>query len=371
MVEVDRPAIARTAKAMGGEGTTLLLLEPAATVDNERLDAALPEDHGDGPANGGWFPGPTGWLLLVEGLDEEVGPWIDDLATRLTDGGVVGTLTGAGTVGQPQWVQGWDHLSLYANLGFRPEPGFDLYSGWVCGHQASQRAITLGMDWIEQHAAKVVAVADLRARFWADRNTAARTMTADLAREGRASAASYHQQRREVREAFLARPAEMMLVGDSDSDVVSRLEIVDDLRSALLAAPLVHLSIATISHRPWSSMGTDDPGPEDFDAKAYRWHPELWDQFTGEPCGIQLLTGSHLARANDLSAWSTRRLDDGHFLVEARDLDPWFAAPRRTDDPLDPELTQQARQDFGDMVLTRRLAAELGVNTKPPRAPKS
>ena len=367
MVEVDKHAIARTTKAMGGEGTTLLLLRSAASFDSDRLDAAFPQGLGEGPANGGWFQGPTGWLLLVEGLDEEMGPWIDELATQLTRAGVEGTLTGAGTVGQPSWVQSWAPLSVYANVGFRPEPGSSIYSGWSGGQEAAQTAIALATGWVDQHAAKVVAVADLRARFWADRDTAARLMAADLSREGAGSAAGYHQQRREVREAFVARPAELRLLGHSGT--ASRLEIVDDLRSALLAAPLASVSVATISPRGWQSMGGKDEGTQHFDLRAYRWHPELWNQFTVEPCGVQVLTDRHLARANDLSAWNTRRLDDGHFLVEARDLEPWFATPSHSDVPLDPDVARQARRDFGDMVLTRQQATELGLTRKPPRPP--
>ena len=65
MVDVDRAGIARTAKKLGGEGTNILLLRTPAVCDVSVLDAALPADHGDSPANGGWFAGPKGWMLLI------------------------------------------------------------------------------------------------------------------------------------------------------------------------------------------------------------------------------------------------------------------------------------------------------------------
>ena len=65
MVDVDRAGIARTAKKLGGEGTNVLLLRTPTPYEASVLDAALPEDHGDTPANGGWFAGPKGWMLLI------------------------------------------------------------------------------------------------------------------------------------------------------------------------------------------------------------------------------------------------------------------------------------------------------------------
>lgn len=78
-----------------------------------------------------------------------------------------------------------------------------------------------------------------------------------------------------------------------------------------------------------------------------------------EPCGIQILTGHHLDSSNDLSAWRTIRLDDSHMLVEARDLEPWYATRRRPHEHLDPQLMAQARDDFGAMILTLERAKAL------------
>jgi len=89
----------------GGEGTNSLTVKATTPCDVDVLDAALPPDAGDGPVNGGWFPGPEGWLLLVEGLDEGVTPWIEDLAAWLSATAVQGTLTGAGSVGSPMWAR--------------------------------------------------------------------------------------------------------------------------------------------------------------------------------------------------------------------------------------------------------------------------
>lgn len=63
--------------------------------------------------------------------------------------------------------------------------------------------------------------------------------------------------------------------------------------------------------------------------------------------GLQILTAHHLEQANSLTDWQTRQIGD-RYLVEARDLDPWFA----NDEP-DPEVLDGARVDFGAMIITR------------------
>jgi hypothetical protein len=123
-----------------------------------------------------------------------------------------------------------------------------------------------------------------------------------------------------------------------------------------------------VSHRKWMTFlhkgyGLQDGDP--FHGKAYGWHPERWHEFALEPCGIQILTNQHLAAARDLSSWRTTRLDDDHLLVEARDLEPWYANPPRDSDPLDATLLQTAYADFGDMILTPQRAQTLGLDVKP------
>lgn len=63
--------------------------------------------------------------------------------------------------------------------------------------------------------------------------------------------------------------------------------------------------------------------------------------------GLQVLTGHHLERASSLRDWHTRQIGD-RYLLEARDLDPWFAG----DEP-DPEVLAKARVDFGEMIMSR------------------
>lgn len=49
-----------------------MLLKGGGRCTAEVLDAAVPPDDGEGLANGGWFEGPPGWMLLIEGLPGQV-----------------------------------------------------------------------------------------------------------------------------------------------------------------------------------------------------------------------------------------------------------------------------------------------------------
>jgi len=79
----------------------------------------------------------------------------------------------------------------------------------------------------------------------------------------------------------------------------------------------------------------------------------LMSSFVPDVNGIQVLTDAHLARANDLSAWSITSLNAGRHLVEAKDLAAWYANPEP-----DPRLLEQARADFGNMILTPEAIVE-------------
>ena len=86
-------------------------------------------------------------------------------------------------------------------------------------------------------------------------------------------------------------------------------QMVADLRSALLAAPIDLVAVAMISNRNSLSLHETDAAGNYFSGD-YEWQPERWAEFIVDPCGIQVLTNRHLEAANDLSAWRTTRLDD-------------------------------------------------------------
>jgi hypothetical protein len=69
---------------------------------------------------------------------------------------------------------------------------------------------------------------------------------------------------------------------------------------------------------------------------------------------MQLVTGSHLEKARDLSNWSVTEVTADRYLLETRDPEPWYAAGLGKPDP---NVVDRARRDFGDMLLTDEIVA--------------
>jgi hypothetical protein len=90
----------------------------------------------------------------------------------------------------------------------------------------------------------------------------------------------------------------------------------------------------------------------------FRHYPYLRNDFVYDAHAVQVLSGRHLERASDLSAWVTSSIGDGRYLVRARDVGPWFAELPTS------EVLASARHDFGDMILTTELASSLGLDPR-------
>jgi hypothetical protein len=84
-----------------------------------------------------------------------------------------------------------------------------------------------------------------------------------------------------------------------------------------------------------------------------RYNRHLNSRYIPDAHGLQLLTDAHLEYANDLSDWVIEPLGGGRHLVQAKDLQPWYA----TGDP-DPDTLAKARADFGKMILTKQTIAD-------------
>lgn len=84
-----------------------------------------------------------------------------------------------------------------------------------------------------------------------------------------------------------------------------------------------------------------------------RYNKHLNAQYIPDAHGLPLLTDAHLGHANDLSDWIIEPLGEAKHLVQAKDLEPWYA----TIDP-DPATLAKARADFGGILLTPEIIAD-------------
>lgn len=78
---------------------------------------------------------------------------------------------------------------------------------------------------------------------------------------------------------------------------------------------------------------------------ALRDRGELWHRYVPDAHAIQLLTGEHMARVTDVTAWNVTPVGD-RYLVEARDLTAWF----NPDGPSE-SIVEAARADFGAAIV--------------------
>lgn len=131
---------------------------------------------------------------------------------------------------------------------------------------------------------------------------------------------------------------------------------LDAVRSALTSLPVQYLDLAFIRPasryvRSWTAIDVRHKLP-DLQEHNVRCNRHLLSRYTPDAHGIQILTDQHLTRARDLSTWNIRELSHDRYLVEAEDTTPWYSTPLPDQDTVD-----QARHDFGDMILTKETIA--------------
>lgn len=301
-------------------------------------------------------------------MPDELDAWIETLADNLSAAGFDGTLSAGRSVREPKWAEELGPGPRFsANVGFLVDPSLRPprgTRGWRAGPGTLELALDQTISWLTRHGGLIQSDVDAQVSFWSAPAAARQILHSEVAGpNGRGTADSYHQERSEVRSVRLSRPNRASFASTSTN--VPWRETVDELRNLLLEMNNEQLAIAAISHLDWSSlMGVVTPGSSYYDMHSYSRHPEVWNQYSLDPCGIQILTGAHLAKANDLSAWNTTKLDHDHYLVQAHDLEPWYATPMRWNDSIPEDVLTQARADFGQIVLTHDIAAETGLNIR-------
>jgi len=248
VVEVNHAGIARSARAMDDEGC-FLLLRTKVRYEVGVLDAVLPPDEGDSPANGGWCRAKPGWVLLLEGFASERDPFVADLVSRMQAAGIEGTLTGASSVRDPAWSNDVPYATqLAAVIGFRPQPGWRwLDDGWIGGPEQELAVIDAGARWLAGAAQTVIFGGPHGFSSWSEPGAAARLTVGLGARSGAAISQAYDEQRRETRRMTVYDPGILQLAVEAAA--YPWHEMVSALRDALLGLPLAQVSVAMVTHR--------------------------------------------------------------------------------------------------------------------------
>jgi hypothetical protein len=105
-------------------------------------------------------------------------------------------------------------------------------------------------------------------------------------------------------------------------------------------------------HPSW----TVELGRRKLDTSYYPHGRHLDDRRVPDACVQQVLTGAHLDAADDLSRWRVEALAPDRYVVTHPEPSRWFlpAPDGRQGTRVDPDVLDQARDDFGAMILSAR-----------------
>ena len=363
-VEVNWKRIRASHRDLGGDGRLILELTspdpmPIGVLDDAIEDAPFPVD--EGPANGGWMATPTAAYLLLEadgygGVED----WIQALVDRLTAAGVTGTLTGARAGGRVSWaIEIEDYRYKFSAMTcYRPLPSATPQLRWGGEEDLKAAVVRHGLDWALEGADPVTVWNKVSLRV--DPHAAASLTQFFMDSSSEVGVTGYNKTRRQVRTMNFHSSATIEL-SEPCLDPASWPDAVAQLRTQILTAPREGLLLSQISPHDWHTRHAGGSRtPYVHDHSTFWRYPDLYAEWIPDPCGIQILTNAHLAKARDLTNWTLTELDADHWLVEAKDLAAWYATPIGPFDYHRPELIARARADFGDMILTHDLALALG-----------
>ncbi len=371
VVQIRSSAIERAWRAEGEGFTWLLLAKPrhkdGADTAFERFQAAVTSsnDHaaerGDDNEVFAEGPAPTaaGFAVLLSRASEQAAlrRFVEDLAVALEANGLTGSLTAAGDATAPTWARGGPVLAAF--LAFIP----DLDSmaretqttiGWHVPADRTDRITQLAVTWAgPMKSRSIVRVGQHSVELTgAPTTTEVATLLArGVAATGMAGVELVDEPSRLVQQANLAPGGDMVLqTAPGAGNERPWRDVVGLLRDALTALPAdLNQGFVRPTVRQALSVQMLDatvklPGIREHHV---RYNKHLLDRFIPDVHGIQVLRDEHLATLSDTRGWNITELTTGRYLVEAEDLEPWYA-----DGVPDPSVLDAARAQFASVLLT-------------------
>lgn len=347
-----------------GDGDIGAMIGDALDAANDAFDLTDPEAT-DANAEGPWLMpiGPPAYQIVISrtGFEHDMIKWFDVFAAHLEAVGVTGTVTPATSRDHPSW-------SVVADM---PRPqlmsfvAYNIVEPMLSGNRH-------GWNVDDDATARIVKQVELGAFPCAETILSGEGYM--LSTEPAAAAAALRRTLpkdcmthvthvrpvppRVVATNFLFNGTAGWLVYDSQQSWQDRLLQASAIMTELAAdTALAFVQYSTGTSSAWDGLDVGSPplpGPR---SHHFDLNPQLLTRFVPDARGALVLTDSHLERANDLSGWSVEPLGHGRHLVQARDLAAWFSHPEP-----EPDVLNQARADFGEMILT---FADLGID--PPR----
>lgn len=309
----------------------------------------------------GQFPtgSPKGFVVLVTDITGR-GPldaWLDTFRVELETRGVGGSLTAAPAARWREWLSASSSPVLTSFVAWVPDleamtTDPERRAHWNVGPKASREICAFAAGW----AGEVDGEVQLRQSIFTlqvDSRDVADPLRAAVELTGMAGVTVVGDAPRRARHVALAPGGEGVF--QVIDDRTTWQQHVAELRPTLIdLAEHTNHAFFRSAHRAALSVTDLDrviplPSIEEYHV---RYNKHLLGEYVPDAHGLQVLREEHLGRAHDLSEWRISELGHGRYLVEAPDLEPWYsrAVP-------DPGVLEQARHDFGAMLLTEDVIA--------------
>ena len=289
---------------------------------------------------------------------ENLQGWLAEFAGLLAEHGYAGEITSAPESYIPDWVT--EEVGRYQIKVFTAfTTQGDTQRGphglpWAVSPDVTRRLADLGASWTLREGGRgymELGIFLARLSGGADQSGVADALAAALPAYLHGGLWALDRRTKRVRTSSFAAPG----LGEWSyaNGTLSWRERLKDVLAVLREIPDL-LDLAMVRPGPvvssgWQGMEVNGPAMRGDAPPA--WYHSRRDQLRDtvpDAHGVQLLTGAHLARAHDLSAWRVEEIAPDRYLVGAQDLDPWF----RTG-VADPDVVAAARADFGDMLTWR------------------
>ncbi|WP_460754789.1 hypothetical protein [Myceligenerans cantabricum] len=316
-------------------------------------DAPFVEDTADTPTGG------VIALMNTAGEGVEIRTWLTRYAQRLTDQGWTGQIRGTHNPQPPAWSNQPEQIghALGALLRLNPHPGSGTFP--------------YGSDVAAEDHAALIDVADLvDARSPAPLAYIGRGIFRSPAPQTHRGAAWIDAAARApftsltwINELTLSVARARLTPGARASITLAsatepwraRLDVLTQILTLL--GPRLEYGVTRTCHplsgpseAPPAVRSGENVSTEDLD---------IARNYVLDAAGIQVLTGTHLAKTRDLSAWTLTDLGNDRHLVQHPDPEAWYA-----NELPDPGVQAAARHDFGDLILTEETFKALRPPTR-------
>lgn len=347
-----------------GSKDVLAAVQAAVAVANQKAEDAGWGDVVFTQAVSDSDAGPVA-LMSRAGPEQGVREWFGAFADHLQSLGKSGKVTAAPTAYFPDWLSGVIKipLQLTAFVSYRTNDLSDLseaqiHAGWHVPAPVTAKITDAVAAWGQFPGADVYLRRDIH-QIRTKNPGVGRPLADGVGKFAMAGVTYLRSEPRKLISMNLAPQGEACY--EVMDDAASWQDRLAQVSTAMTAFPqdteLAFVRYSKCNTISWSELIDGRPPLPHVQEYQIRYNKHLNSQYTPDAHGLQILTDAHLKHATDLSDWVIKPLGAGRHLVQAKDLEPWYATTT-----VDPETLAKARADFGAVILTPEIIA----NNPPP-----